>query len=348
MNEFEAPPSHDHLKGYPQPCESVHIFGHDAQIEFLNKAYQGGKLHHALLLDGPRGIGKASLAFMFARHILTHQDAFHAPNFTDGRETQHHIQQILNHSHPQIFYLTRAFDQKNSKHQTELTIKEVRKIGHFLHHTSSNSGFRIVIIDPVDDMNVNTANALLKNLEEPATNTLFLLISHSSGSLLPTIRSRCLMLKFQPLDNKSMGEALAELRISGRLESEQLQTLISKSGGSIRNAIILFDQGGLDIIQALDDILTNKVFNAAQALKLGEAVSSRETEPLFQLLCDYMIKQFAGHAHDYAAHNLEQAQQFAQIHDELVEKIRTTLEYNLDKRHLVLNIIMQIHQKVMG
>ena len=158
----------------------------------LAAAYRSGKLSHALLLAGPQGIGKATLAFHLARHLLRHPSPETAPDELEGPDTASSLfRQIATGAHPSVLHLTRPMNEKTKSFKTVVTVDEVRRINRFLSLTSHDGSYRVVIVDPADDMNTNAANALLKNLEEPPSRTLFILITHSIGRLLPTIRSRC-------------------------------------------------------------------------------------------------------------------------------------------------------------
>ncbi len=343
MSDYDVQDSHDKLDGYAAPSQAIQVFGHDQQANFLASAYASGKMHHAFLFDGPAGIGKASLAFIFARHIIANQDFGSAPLELDGQATQSTIRQIAMGAHPQVLHLTRPIDQKTGKHKTQLTIEETRKIGHFLSHTVAGNGYRIVIVDPVNDMNASAANALLKNLEEPTPRTVFILIVQSSGRLLPTIRSRCMTLRFQALNEQAMRATLGAMGLQERLGSEDFQVLLDKANGSPRAAAMLCDGGGLEIIQTADKLLAADRFDASVAMKLGEAVNSREAEPVFHLLCDYLMSQLANASRDMALQNLGKAKDISHLHDEVETKIRAALMYNLDKRQTLLDVLARMH-----
>ena len=285
----EAVDSHDTIPGLPPASLNVTVFGHEKQKAFLSRAWASGRMHHALLFDGPSGIGKATLAFKFARHVIANPIASLAPNeFAD--EDRQLVHQIAIGAHPQVLHLTRPFDIKTSKFKTQLTVDETRKIGHFLSMTVPGQGWRIVIVDPVNDMNANAANALLKNLEEPTPRTLFILIAQSSGRILPTIRSRCLHLRFSPLDDFSMQEALGALQIG---QGKDLEALIAHASGSPRMAAMLAEGGALEIIEATDRLLSSARFDAAAALKIGEALAGRDAEPLFLLLNEHLAARIS-------------------------------------------------------
>ena len=210
MQALDLPEQHDTLHGVTAPVETDVIFGHETQEAHIALAYSQGRLHHALLLEGPQGIGKASFAFQLAQHLMANPDAASAlQTFTRLDRNGNDFRQLALGTHNQVLHLTRPFDAKTEKFKTMLTVDEVRRIGHFLSRTNPGAGYRTVIIDPVNDMNANASNALLKNLEEPPSRTLFILIAHTSGRVLPTIRSRCQRIAFSALNDADLAKALA-------------------------------------------------------------------------------------------------------------------------------------------
>jgi DNA polymerase-3 subunit delta' len=190
--ESLAPP--DQITGIVLPRENLHLFGHEAAERVLLEAYRSGRMHHAWLITGPEGIGKATLAFRIARFILANPDpsensiavaddlTVEAPDALIGK--------IAHGIHPNILHLQRPWDEKGKRYRTEISVDTVRRIVPFLGTTAGEGGWRIVLVDPADEMNRSAANALLKALEEPPPRTLFVLVSQTPGRLLTTIRSR--------------------------------------------------------------------------------------------------------------------------------------------------------------
>ncbi|MGB8819319.1 MAG: DNA polymerase III subunit delta' [Rhizobiaceae bacterium] len=340
---MDLPESHDSLPGYPAPAQALHIFGHDTHEAFLCSAYGSGKLHHALIFNGLPGIGKASFAFRFARHIIANADWQHAPTQFELNENPVVVRQAAGGAHPQLLHLTRPVDAKSGKFKTQLTIDETRRIGRFLSHTVAGNGFRVVIIDPVNDMNANAANALLKNLEEPTPRTLFILIAHTTGRLLPTIRSRCLQLQFNALNEDAMVQALDTLGVRQKLKSDEFTRLIALSEGSPRVAAMLADGGGLDILKAIETLLATAVFNPSAALRIGEALAARDSEPLLMLTIDLLFGRAATQARELAREDPSRAQLLAILHHDLGTQIEQALRFNLDRRQMVFDLLSRLH-----
>ncbi len=165
------------------PRLQTHLIGHQSQWQLLQRKFQDNELHPAWLLSGPKGIGKATFVYQIARHILkVHQNN---DQFFDTLISQK--------SHPNLLIIEKEFNE-DGKLENEISIDSIRKIAHFVHQSAAFPGWRIIIIDAVDDLNRNAANALLKILEEPPKQVLILLICHGIGRILPTIRSRCCLL----------------------------------------------------------------------------------------------------------------------------------------------------------
>lgn len=188
----------------------MRIYGQDEAIRRFTDARDSGALHHAWLLTGPRGVGKARFADMAALRVLA--DAAGPSVALPGIDTpaEHPIARLITAgSHPDFRRLEREANDKGDLRRN-ITIAQVRRLGDLFAVSPSMSPWRAVVIDSVDDLEPNAANALLKMLEEPPANCIFFLVSHAPGRLLPTIRSRCRRLEFKPLDDAAMTSALTE------------------------------------------------------------------------------------------------------------------------------------------
>ncbi|WP_300974586.1 DNA polymerase III subunit delta' [Sphingomonas sp. LHG3406-1] len=215
------------------------ILGQDRAIAAFRAAMDSGHLHHAWLLAGPRGVGKGSFARAAARRVLA--DAAGPRSDLPGLEVApgHRIAHLVDAgSHPDFRLLERQEWDKGSKKgelRRNVTIDQVREMGELFALAPSFSDWRVCIIDAMDDLERNAANALLKLLEEPPGKSLFLLVSHSPGRLLPTIRSRCRRLDFTALDDASMDRVLAEQQ--PKLSAADRARLLPLAAGSAARAI---------------------------------------------------------------------------------------------------------------
>ncbi|MEO7655928.1 MAG: DNA polymerase III subunit delta' [Sphingomicrobium sp.] len=250
------------------------IEGQGRAIERFDQALGSGSLHHAWLLAGPRGVGKARFARIAATRLLA--QAAGPPVMLSGINTpaDHPIARYLAAgSHPDFRWLKREVNEKTGSLFRNISVDQIRKLGSFFASTTSLSPWRAVVIDSVDDLEREGANALLKMLEEPPANSLFLLVAHNPGRLLPTIRSRCRKLDFHSLDDDVMMSVLRrELPQSG--ESD-LARLVAVAGGSVGRALSF---AGLDLAPLEAAALA--IFNDgdptnARRAKLGNGLSGK-------------------------------------------------------------------------
>jgi DNA polymerase-3 subunit delta' len=215
------------------------IVGQDKAVEQFASAWASLRLHHAWLLAGPRGVGKASFAKAAARRVLA--DAAGPQSNLPGIDTddEHSIVKLVDAgSHPDMRWLERIENPKAKTPGTlyrDIIVAQIRELGEFMSLTPALSPWRVVVIDTVDELEASGANALLKILEEPPANTLFFLVSHAPGRLLPTIRSRCRRLQFQPLGDDAMASILAAR--APDLGEAQRRQVIAMSFGSAGRAL---------------------------------------------------------------------------------------------------------------
>ena len=221
------------------------IVGQDRAVERFASAWSSRKLHHAWLLAGPKGVGKATFAHSAARRVLA--EAAGPPFDLPGIETEdeHPIVRLVDaRSHPDFRWLERIENPKAKIPGTlhrNIVVEQIRELGEFLSLSAALSAWRVVVIDTVDELEPAGANALLKMLEEPPANTLFFLVSHAPGRLLPTIRSRCRRLEFQKLDDDAMTSILAER--APDLSAPERQRVVAMSFGSAGRALAFAELG---------------------------------------------------------------------------------------------------------
>lgn len=245
----------------PHPRETTALLGQEAAEARLLAAEAGGRLPHAWLLTGPRGVGKATLAYRFARFLLAGGSAaggeglFGAPPpaASLALEPEHPVsRRVASGGHPDLLAVERGL-RDDGRPKRDIDVDSVRQLNAFLRMTSAEGGWRLAVVDAADEMNPNAANALLKLLEEPPPRAVLLLVSHAPGRLLPTIRSRCRRLALAPLPEAVVTRLLRE-RLPEADEGE-LAALARLGEGSIGRAIELAEEGGLDLYRALLELL---------------------------------------------------------------------------------------------
>ncbi|MET0598710.1 MAG: DNA polymerase III subunit delta' [Mesorhizobium sp.] len=338
-----APEQYDTIENVPEPAEQPLLVGHEHQRAALAAAYRTGKLPHALLFAGPQGIGKATLAYHLARHLLAHPDPAAAPQkLSDAEPDTALFRQVASGAHPAVLHLTRPVNDKGKGFKSVITVDEIRRVSRLLAMTAHDGGHRIVIVDPADDMNANAANALLKNLEEPPRRTLFVLVSHSPGRLLPTIRSRCQVMLFHPLSPDELAAAVAGAGVP--IPAATAAAVAERAAGSPREAILLTHYGGLEISKALDALVGGERINLAKAHRLADAVGARDHAIQFEIFNRY-VQDVISRAAGEAARNGDgwRANRLAEVWQATLAATDDALTYNLDRKQHVLGIVHTLH-----
>ncbi|MEZ5773695.1 MAG: DNA polymerase III subunit delta' [Hyphomicrobiaceae bacterium] len=278
----EALPEIDRLEGFPHPRETRQLVGQQAAEQALAQASATGRMHHAWLLTGPEGIGKATLAYRFARFALQGGGGgglFGEPPATlDAPIDSPAAALVRGLAHPGLMVVRRAYDLKRKRFPASIPIDEVRRLKPFLSLTAEAGEARVVIVDRADELNVNAANALLKSLEEPPPATTFLLISSEPGRLLVTIRSRCRRLELHPLCDADLGRAIAApwRRPASQCPSRRGTLLAGIARGSPRRALALVSGSGLKLYERLLAIFEAlPALDQGAILKLADEVCAR-------------------------------------------------------------------------
>lgn len=256
-------PEPDRLGDAPHPRMTEHLFGQEAAEAAFLEAWNTGRLHHGWLLTGARGIGKATLAWRIARFLLTDPTApAETLDPTPGHAALPRIRAL---SDPGVMLIRRPWDEKGKKLKTQITVDEVRKLGGFF--AMSSGGRRVVIVDPADDLNPSAANAILKLLEEPPAQATLILISHQPARLLPTIRSRCRVLRLAPLPLPAL-EAAVEQAGGHPAAANAL------AEGSVGAALELAE-GGAETYEALVDLFARPTLDRARARAMADACAGK-------------------------------------------------------------------------
>lgn len=251
------------------PRTNTELFGHEEAEQRWLESTASGRLAHGWILSGGRGIGKATLAYRFARHLLN------APGH-----------RIATGAHADLLVVEPAFDEKKGEAASSISVEQAREVAKFLSLTPAESAWRVVIIDSIDQMGVSAANAILKILEEPPPQAVLLLISHNPAMLLPTIRSRCAMLKLKPLSAEDFRRAMRHLHPD--MDGETLAVLEMLSGGSPGLAAQYEGEGAAELYGQMLDIASlpspDPLKIHAFAEQFGGGAHGR-----FRLFCDLSL-----------------------------------------------------------
>jgi DNA polymerase-3 subunit delta' len=250
--------------------------------------------------------------------------------------------QIASGASHNLLHLSRPVDDKTGRVKQAITVDEVRKAGHFFSQTSGTGNWRIVIIDPADDLNRNAANAILKILEEPPKRAMFLVLSHAPGKLLPTIRSRCLPLKLQELSPQAMDQALGQLGLA--IPPEKREAVLELAKGSVARALKLVNYGGADILEAFEQMLSSQgPAQRRMMFKIADALSGKDSDVAFGFFIEHLGDHLAETARHFAhAGNLAAAEHYARLTSSIGEQLTVAGAYNLDRKQTILDVLAAV------
>jgi DNA polymerase-3 subunit delta' len=334
----------DRLAGSPHPRERFDLVGHaDAEAELL-ATWHANRLPHAILLGGPQGIGKATLAYRLTRFVLSGgragaKDLSLAPDHPISR-------QVASLSHPDLLVLRRVKDEDKKAISQVIRVEDTRRITSFFGSTSAYGGWRVCIVDAVEEMNAASANAILKLLEEPPARSLFILVSHTPGRLLPTIRSRCRRLDMKPLSPGEVAQALASLAEDlPELDQSQIISASEASQGSVGRALslLLGGEDGLEILQMTRELLARlPMIESASVAALGDKLRGDNLGVFAEAVEDWLAEAATG--------NGEPARlaQFAEAWDKVRRATATAEIYNLDRKPLVFQVFTMLSEAARG
>ncbi len=324
------------------PRETTALFGHRDAEQTLLTAYRSGRIPHAWLIGGAQGIGKATLAYRIARFVLAHPDpAAQSVQSTDNLyvDQDHPVaRQVANGSHGGLLTLERTLNDKGAM-SSVITVKDSREtIGFFGSTAASVGGWRVCVVDTVDELNANASNQLLKILEEPPARSLFLLISHAPARVLATIQSRCRKLPLRPLEADDVIQAAAEAAGLTRRDPA-LGEAADAAEGSVARALTLLGGQSLGLHQRTLELLNRLPQLDQRALHaLGEALPLNDRVGL-KAFVDTIDRWLTGHLHaPDAGANLPRLARLAEVWEKINSAARDTESFNLERKPLVFSI----------
>jgi len=360
------------------PRNTIDLVGHEHAEQLFLDAFNAEKIHHAWMITGPKGIGKATLAYKMARFLLNNppEDDQGPGLFGDVLEKaaltslETDLESQANHlvnagSNPDLMITERTEDPKTGKMRSNILVDDVRKINQFFHKTSSDGGWRVAIVDTADEMNRNAANAILKILEEPPKNSILIILAHAPGRLLPTIKSRCRMLPLKPLKSQTVKEILQKNYPDK--EENIIDGYVALSNGSPGYAISLIEHQGLKVYREILGLLsTMPNINVPLMHDFAGAITTKKSGDTF-LLFSEMLSQFisrmvrhvsylnTGHTHNIKEALTEEFKlmeelgeiipldQWAGLWEKISEKMKVTDQLNMDRKQTVIDILNMIN-----
>ncbi len=350
----------DRVEGVAHPRMTPVLYGQEEAEAALLTAFGSDAMHHAWLLTGPRGVGKATLAWRLARFLLSqpHGDqgllAADPPRTLDTPPDHPVARRVASLGEPRLFLMRPTINPATGTPRRDITVDQSRRLKEFLHLSAADGGQRVVLIDSADQMNVATANALLKLLEEPPALTTFVLVSHAPAGLLPTIRSRCRVLACRPLAPADLAAALDQAGLDTEVSPMVLAQLAS---GSVGEAARLLQEDGPALYARLVGLfapcpdmdrqallaLTNGLAGAAGQARMDTLV--RLIELMLARLARYgagatpEAEAAKGEAQMLArlAPDAEAARRWAALHQSAGARLSQGRRVNLDPSSLILD-----------
>ncbi len=367
MAEPTIVPEPDRVDGAPHPRETQNLFGQKAAEAAFLEAFTSGRMHHGWLITGPRGVGKATLAWRIARFLLAQPAVdgglFGTPQPPADMEVSpdHPVaRRLLALSEPGLKLIRRSLNEQGRMRQV-IAVEDVRALRDFFGLSAVDGGRRVVIVDAADEMNPNAANALLKLLEEPPSDAVLLLIAHQPSRLLPTIRSRCRELRLSVLGARDMGHALTQAMGEGAADIDS-QALAELSGGSVGEAIRILANDGMAIYAQLLAVMDGlPAMDRPRLRALADTVAGRGAEARFDLLVRMVDMAMARVARTGAsgqplpeaapgeaaliarlAPDAASARRWAELAADLGARARQGRAVNLDPAALVLDMFLRM------
>lgn len=325
----------------PHPRETTAFFGHGEAQQMLLDAYRSGRIPHAWLIGGAQGIGKATLAYRMARFVLAHGDP--ALSKVQNAETleldpAHPVaRHVAADTHGGLLTLERTANDKGVM-RTVISVEQTRETIAFFGSTAAVDGWRVCIVDTVDELNPNAANALLKVLEEPPRRSLFLLVSHAPARVLPTIQSRCRKLPLRPLATDDVIQAAAQAAQMSP-DDASLREAADAAEGSVARALALIDGGALKLHQRTAALLDNlPQVDPRELHALGDALGGSDRAALGAFVDS--IDRWIGERLRIgdANANLPRLARLAEVWEKISNAARETETYNLERKPLVFSV----------
>ena len=340
-------PHVDEIPGLPLPHQRSALTGHQATEAALLDAYRSERLHHAWILGGPKGIGKATLAFRFAAFVIANPERFSgavkAARTMDLPDDHPVVRQVRGGGHPNILHLRRPWDDKRKRFKSDLPVDEVRRTVSFFGTTASTSAWRVCIVDAADDMNKNSANALLKVLEEPPPKCLFLVLCHAPGRLLPTIRSRCRRLDMNPLSDAELNAGLRDLLPPEDVRDDDLNEAIRFADGSLRSALTLLSGDGVGIARGFTGLAGSYARPDIPALHgFGDLIAARGKEDNWQSFQAVTRRYLHERIRVLAPGDLRQSIRYADLWERTNTAIADSDALNLDRKQVAIDLMLAI------
>ncbi len=333
----------------PHPRGTAALFGHQAAEQAMLAAYRSGRVPHAFLVVGPKGIGKATLAYRMARFVLAHPDPVatvvqDAASLAVGLD--HPVaRRVAAQAQGDLLVLERTINERGVLRQ-QIAVDDVRRTVSFFGSTAGEGGWRIAIVDAVDELNASGGNALLKILEEPPQRALLLLVSHSAARVPATLRSRCCMVRLRPLAEADVAAAVAA--VTGSAASDpQVAAAAAAGEGSVARALRLLDADALELRQRAVALLDRlPALNTDALHMLGDALAGTDPQPLAAFVDT--VNAWLSQRVEAAPEEIGRLARLADAWERINQSARDAETYNLERKPFVFGVFGLLAEATRG
>jgi len=344
-----SPQPNDDADGVPHPRATTALFGHAAAEAALLDAYRSTRVPHAFLLVGPKGVGKATLAYRMARFVLAHSDpgapAVAAATSLAIAADNPVARRVAAQAQGDLLVLERTLNEKGVLRQ-QIAVDDVRRTIAFFGSTAGEGGWRIAIVDAVDELNKSSANALLKVLEEPPQRALLLLVSHSAARVPATLRSRCRVIALRPLSGADVAAAVAAAT-GATANDPGVAAAAAAADGSVERALALLDEDALALRQQALDLLEGlPALNSNALHALGDALAGTEAAPLAAFVDT--VNAWLSRRIEGGGGELARLARLAEAWERINTAARDAQTYNLERKPLVFSVFGLLAEATRG
>ncbi len=331
----------DGFEGAPHPREQFAFFGHQEGEGAFLEGLRSGRLHHAWLIGGAEGIGKATLAYRVARAVLDPRKAYdrHIVSLNVPPDSQA-ARQVAALSHPNLAVLRRSPPTDKKAASATIPVDAVRRALTMFGSTAADGGYRVCIVDSAEDLTISSANALLKVIEEPPPRSLFLIVSHAPQRVLPTIRSRCRRLLLRPLEDQEIRAAIASLGPPWSDIPEDVVAQALRYGeGSVRRTLELLDAEKVAFIDQVTRLLDGLPrTDTKQVLALAEALARRDADDAYDLALETVQRWVSERLREQAGLGASRLAPLVEVCEKIGRSAREIDVFNLDRRPFILTM----------
>jgi DNA polymerase-3 subunit delta' len=331
----------DQLEGAPHPREQLAFFGHPEGEGAFVEGLRSGRLHHAWLIGGPQGIGKATLAYRVARTALDPRRSNDSDLLSlDVPSDSAPARQVAALSHPNLAVLRRAPATDKKAASSTIPVEAVRRALSMFGSTAADGSYRVCIVDSAEDLTISSANALLKVIEEPPPRSLFLIVSHAPQRVLPTIRSRCRRLLLRPLDDAHITSVIESLGSPWTdVPAPVVDRALQYGEGSVRRTLELLDADKVSFIDQIRRLLESlPKTDSKQVHALAEALARRDAEDSYELTLETVQRWVSDRLHEHAGLGASRLAPLVEVCEKIARAAREIDVFNLDRRPLILTL----------